>query len=55
MSLSIGGTMPDEKKPTFIFDWCKECVCLKDCYYQHGELSSTPLCLDPECSEGPAR
>ena len=46
--------MPDEKKPTFIFDWCKECVCLKDCY-PHGELSQTPLCLEPECSEGPAR
>lgn len=48
--------MSEQAKPNLIFDWCKKCAFYRECYWRtDGEISRTPLCLDPECSEGPAR
>ena len=46
----------ESEQPSMIFDWCKECTCYKSCYWHtDGRLSKTPLCIDPDCAEGPAR
>jgi hypothetical protein len=39
-------------KDKYVFEWCKDCTYLNDCYYQHGFIDG-PKLLDPSCAEGP--